>query len=359
MNKKVKKILKITIISIVSFATIVCIVFYAMFHNEISTIHSIKKLDDYPLYTMEYQGDYGLDEFLAQGGASSDSELVSFVVKRLMKGLPVEINIPSLGCSTFTAVTPESEQLFGRNFDLSYSPGMMVRTKSDQGYESVSMVNLGFIGYGEDKLPDNFLSSITTLAAPYAPLDGINEKGVSVGVLLIPTEETNQTTDKVDITTTTAIRMILDKCATVQEAIDLLSQYDMHSSANSCYHFHIADAHGDSVVVEYINNEMKLVEPDEKYQAATNFLLTPGDYDFGRGQDRYDTIISTLKENNGVLSEEKAMDLLKEVSQQPHQTDSGRSSSTQWSVVYNNTQLTATISMGMDYEHTYEIKLFE
>ena len=46
-------------------------------------------------------------------------------------------------------------------------------------------------------------------------------------------------------------------------------------------------------------------------------------------------------------------------SQQPHQTDSGRLSSTQWSVVYNNTQLTATISMGMDYEHTYEIKLFE
>ena len=171
---------------------------------------------------MEYHGDYGLDEFLEQGGASSDSELVSFVVKRLMKGLPIEINIPSLGCSTFTAVTPENEYLLGRNFDLSYSPAMMVRTKPEKGYESVSMVNLGFIGYGKDKLPDNFFNSITTLAGPYAPLDGMNEKGLSVGVLLIPTEETNQTTNKVDITTTTAIRMILDTCATVEEAVDLL-----------------------------------------------------------------------------------------------------------------------------------------
>ena len=68
----------------------------------------------------------------------------------------------------------------------------------------------------------------------------------------------------------------------------------MHSSANSCYHFQIADATGKSVVVEYIDNEMKLVEPTEGYQAATNFLLTPGDYTFGKGQDRYATIMNGL-----------------------------------------------------------------
>ncbi|MEJ8737893.1 hypothetical protein WKT02_10595 [Erysipelotrichaceae bacterium HCN-30851] len=171
MSKRVKKILKITVISIIVILIAICLGLYMTFRNEINTIRSIEKLDDYPLYMMEYQGDYGLDEFLEQGGASSDSELVSFVVKRLMKGLPIEINIPSLGCSTFTAVTTENDQLFGRNFDLSYSPAMMVRTKPNQGYESVSMVNLGFIGYSKDKLPDSFLRSITTLAGPYAPLE--------------------------------------------------------------------------------------------------------------------------------------------------------------------------------------------
>lgn len=359
MNKKTKKILKIVAASVAAVLLAVCIGIYALFHNEISTLRSLEKVNDYPLYTMDYQGDYGLDAFLEQGGASNDGELVSFVVKRLLKGLPIEINIPSLGCSTFTAKTPDGDYLFGRNFDLDYSPAMLVRTKPDDGYESVSMVNLGFIGYGEEKLPDSLLSSITTLAGPYAPLDGINEKGLSIGVLLIPTEETNQDTDKTDITTTTAIRMILDRCATVEEAVALLKQYDMHSSANSCYHFHIADAQGNSVIVEYIDNEMKLVEPQGAYQAATNFLLTPGDYDFGHGQDRYEILTTELDAKNGVLSEKEAMELLKSASQKPHKTDSGSISSTQWSVVYNNTKRTATISMGRDYEQAFEVSLFD
>ena len=242
---------------------------------------------------------------------------------------------------------------------MTYSPGMMVKTTPDDGYASISMVNLAFLGYGEKKLPNSFTKSITALAAPYAPLDGINEKGLTVGVLLIPTEETNQQTDKVDITTTTAIRMMLDKCATVEEAVEMLKKYDMHSSANSCYHFHIADASGDSVVVEYINNEMKLVEPKDSYQAATNFLLTPGDYDFGKGQDRYKTLMTTLKKNKGVISNKEAMNLLKAVSQKEHKTESGRLSSTQWSVVYDTKELSATISMGMDFSKTYKISLNE
>lgn len=358
MNKKTKKTLKIIGISILSLVVVISASLYALFHNEINTITSMKKLDDYPLYYMEYSGDYGFDEFLKQG-ASNDGELVDYVVKRLLKGLPIEINIPSLGCSTFSAQTPEGTRLFGRNFDLHYSPAMMVRTKPKNGYESISMVNLGFLGYGENKLPDNFMKSITTLAGPYAPLDGINEKGLAIGVLLIDTEETNQQTDKIDITTTTAIRLILDKCATVDEAIEQLKKYDMHSSANSCYHFHIADASGQSVVVEYINNEMKIVEPTNNYQVATNFLLTPGDYDFGSGQDRYEILDKTLQDKNGVISEQDAMNMLKSVAREEHLTSSGRISTTQWSVVYNSKTLTATIAMGKNYDKTYEIKLFD
>lgn len=358
MKEKTSKLLKWIGISLLALIIAAVGILYGMFHHEISTIQSKEKLDEYPLYAMEYDGDYGFDDFL-ETGASSDKELVDFVVKKLLKGLPIEINIPSLGCSTFLAHNEEGEAIFGRNFDLSYSPAMMVKTKPENAYASISMVNLGFMGYGEGKLPDSFFSSITSLAAPYAPLDGMNEKGLMVGVLLIPTEETNQQSDQVDITTTTAIRMMLDHCATVEEAVAMLKQYDMHSSANSCYHFHIADASGDSVIVEYINNEMKLVEPTENYQAATNFLLTPGDYDFGKGQDRYDTLITALQDHKGVLSESESMELLKAVSQEPHTTDNGSVSSTQWSVVYNAKTLEAVVTMGMNYEQTYHFSLME
>lgn len=51
------------------------------------------------------------------------------------------------------------------------------------------------------------------------------------------------------------------------------------------------------------------------------------------------------------------MNLLKAVSQKEHKTESGRLSSTQWSVVYDTKELSATISMGMDYSKTYKISL--
>ena len=70
---------------------------------------------------------------------------------------------------------------------------------------------------------------------------------------------------------------MLDKAKNVDEALALLSSYDMHSSANSCYHFQICDASGKSVVVEYVDDEMKVVYPDKNYQCATNFLLTNPD----------------------------------------------------------------------------------
>ena len=365
-----KRIVARVLIALVALVVVAVGAVAFMFRHEIATVASIRKVNDYPMYTMDYDGDYGIDEFLEQGGASNDAELIEFVVQHLMKGLPITIELPDLACSTFNATTPEGEAIFGRNFDLSYSPSMLVRTDPDDGYASISMVNLGFLGYGEDKLPDSPTSSITALAAPYAPLDGVNEAGLAVGVLLIDTDPTNQQTDRVDITTTTAIRLMLDKCATVDEAIELLDRYDMHSSANSCYHFQIADASGTSVVVEYIDDEISVLEADDvttagapaegqTYMAATNFLLTPGEYDFGGGQDRYAIVMEGLTAADGVLTEEAAMDLLAACAQEPHLNSRGEESATQWSVVYNLDEPGATIAVGMDYEDVFEVSLAE
>lgn len=357
MNKK--KIFKRIGIAFLVVIIVVAGGIYMLFRHEISSLMSLEKIDDHTLYTMEYDGDYGFDDFL-ETGASSDGELVDFVVKKLLKGIPVEFSIPNLGCSTFNAQTKDGDYIFGRNFDLTYSPALFVKTKPDHGYASMSTVNLGFLGFNKDKQPDSLTKQITTLAAPYAPLDGLNEKGLSIGVLLIPTEETNQQTDKIDITTTTAVRLVLDKAATVDEAVELLKQYDMHSSAKSSYHFQIADASGKSVVVEYVNNQISIVKADKSYQMATNFLLTPGDYDFGKGQDRYEKMKTILDKSNGIIeNEQKGMDILNSASQPLHQNEEGQETGTQWSIVYNNTDLTAKIIMGRKYDqvaHEFSLK---
>ena len=75
------------------------------------------------------------------------------------------------------------------------------------------------------------LDTIRTLAALYAPLDGMNEAGLAVSVNMIQDGEAiEQDTEKPDITTTTAIRLLLNQASDVEEALKLLGQYDMHSS---------------------------------------------------------------------------------------------------------------------------------
>lgn len=341
-----RRIFIVILTLVLSAAGVLC----AMFYKELRTLGSIEQVGDAHLFTMDYAGDYALDRFL-ETGASSDAELVAYLTRQLLKGIPMNFDLPDLGCSTFAAQLEDGTPVFGRNFDMYDSPALLVTTRPENGYASISMVNLAYIGYSSEKLPADLMSSIMTLAAPYVPLDGVNEKGLAVGVLLIDTEPTNQQTDKVDITTTSAIRMMLDKAATVDEAIALLNQYDMHASANSCYHFHIADAQGCSAVVEYIGDTMNVIQNP----AATNFLLTPGNYDFGKGQDRYAALMSTLEENGGVLADEwDAMALLQAVSQQP-QAD--KRSSTQWSCVYNQRTASVDITMNMDYGTVYSFSL--
>lgn len=302
-------IVKRIALGVAGFIAVACLVggvaVFALFGNELKTLDSIKKIDEYPLYTMDYAGDYGIDEFLEQGGASNDAELIDFVVGRLLKGLPIEIELPNLACSTFNAETPSGDAIFGRNFDLEFSPGMMVRTNPEDGYASLSMVNLAFIGYGEDKLPDDLASSIVSLAAPFAPLDGVNEKGLAVGVLLIDTEATDQRTDRVDITATTA-----------------------------------------GVSAE-----------GKTYMAATSFLLTPGEYDFGGGEDRYATVMGALEAAEGVMDEQQAMDTLQSVSREVKIKDNGEVFQTQWSVVYNLDRGTAKICMGGKYDEVHELSI--
>ena len=54
----------------------------------------------------------------------------------------------------------------------------------------------------------------------------------------------SKNTGKTPVTTTTALRMMLDKCKNVDEAIELLQEYDMNSDIGANHHYAIADASG-------------------------------------------------------------------------------------------------------------------
>ena len=269
------------------------------------------------------------------------------VIGRLFHGL-VNLNLQSrpFGCSTLSVSNTEGGQLFGRNFDWGTCTTLIVQTQPKDGYASTSTVNMDFLNLGLN-LSEKAFVRLMSAAAPYAPMDGMNEKGLCVAVLMIEDRPGfDQNTEKPDLTTTTAVRLLLDKAADVDEALALLEQYDLHASAGMMVHFAIADIAGRSVVVEYIGNQMSVVETP----VATNFYLTPGEkYGIGTEEShtRYEILTETLRPS---MSMDEVRGTLDSVSK--HNFDSPFAS-TEWSIVFDQDRGEARYYHRENFEKAY------
>ena len=315
--------------------------------NAIVLSEKITELTD-GLSAVRHTGDYGFDEFLEQGGASSDAEVVSFLLESgiadfgnlLFGGNP-------FGCSTLAVKDENGNALFGRNFDWNTCHAMIVQNAPKNGYASISTVNMDFItvsGIRLSSLPDE----IQALAGLYAPLDGLNEMGLAVSVNMIQDNTTiEQNTDKPDITTTTAVRLLLDQAADVEEAIELLNSYDLHASFGYMVHFAIADKSGRSVAVEYVNNEMLVTETP----AVTNFYLSEGEKNgIGTQQshERYEILMNRLN-----ASETMEMNDVRDALDSVSKDNFGEFESTEWSIVMNQTTGEVRYYHREDYNTAY------
>ena len=94
-----KKIVRVLII-LLAVSIVIAGVLAALFRNELRSLSSLRKVNDYPMYTMTYYGDYGFDDFLKQG-AKSDADIEDFVAARLLKGLPIDLGVTGDGCTAF------------------------------------------------------------------------------------------------------------------------------------------------------------------------------------------------------------------------------------------------------------------
>lgn len=367
-----KKGLKIAGITVACVLLLAVVAVGIIWGNELLTLASIKEIApsneehrDGFVYEITVSGDYYFDQFLAEGGASSDQELISFITNSIGKGLiPLNIEESSISCSSFTAVTEEGDRVFGRNYDFDKTNTAIVYTKPGNGrHASVSTVDLQFLGIDPDVGVTGLADKFLCLAAPYAPLDGVNDAGVSCGIYMTyqgaETVPTDQQTDKPDITSTTMLRLILDYASTVDEAIELVEKYDLHDSAGTSYHYMVADAQGNSAILEWVAGtdqtdndgtarQLNVIrnDPEQNYQCITNFILTPGYYEEGDdmgGKDRYDLLTSTLEEMNGTVADDQAaMDVLSLVGRRTWVVEGDHTQGTTvHSVVYNLTDKTA------------------
>ena len=386
------RVLAIVLAAIVFIVACVAITFTCVWWDEISTVSSFRHIrsrndanKEGSVYSMNVSGGFYFDDFLEGGGASSDSELIDFITGNITRGLvDIEIGETDIGCSSFIARAENGDILFGRNYDFDKTNVCLTMCDPGEGrYKSFSTVDLNYVGITDtDRDVSGLIQQITCLAAPYAPLDGINEKGVSCGIFMsyqgpgdgaVSTDQ--QDVAKDNITSTTMLRMVLDYAATTDEAVELISGYNLHDSANTSFHYMIADATGRSAILEWVpegvtdSNDTdgsarslnviynddpmyaELLEGSEfRFQTITNFIITPGYYDgedqpadekgegAQKGLDRYDYINGVLGGTGGIVKdEEAAMDILRAVGRR---TWNGGGGVTVHSAVYNLTKKT-------------------
>ena len=378
MKKKstAKKVL-LTILGVLLALVIVLVgTVYAVWHDEITTLLSFQQVTqrdeshkDGSVYVLNVSGGYHFDEFLAQGGASNDTELISFITNSITKGIiPMSIKTSEIACSAFTADTADGDRVFGRNYDFHETNTVIVYTNPGNGrHASYSTLDLQFLGLDSTKDVTTFGQKILTLAAPFAPLDGVNDAGVACGIFMSyqggeKVAATNQQTDKPDLTSTTMLRMILDYADSVEEAVELVEKYDLHDSAKTSFHYMIADSTGKSAILEWVsdssdddadgaNRHLNVIWNDADplsgatdWQMITNFIITPDYYtaDANKpGLDRYELLRDRLAELNGVVAdEEAAMGLLDAVSHRDWGNPGDSNSLTIHSAVYNLTDKT-------------------
>lgn len=400
-KRSLKKILLAVLAVIVALLVIAVAAVFAVWHNEISTVASIKMLrdrnDDHldgAVYSMNVKGDFYLDDFVAQGGVKSDSELIGFITDNITHGV-VDLNMtaPEIGCSSFTATAENGDVLFARNYDFSKTNTMLVFTEANEGrHATISTVDLQFLGVDVDQNMTSLMDKVICLAAPYAPLDGVNDAGVSCGIYMTyqggeTTVATSQDTDKPDFTSTTLLRLILDYADNVEEAVEIASTYDLHDSANTSYHYMVADASGKSAILEWTadgatdttDNDgaartLKVIynyqddhigerEAASDYQVITNFVLQPGYYDGvpaeeKKGADRYDRLYEELQKTNALVADEQAaMDILSIVGRRSWNNDDSNGC-TVHSAVYNLTQKSVLWVSNENYDDPTAIYTF-
>jgi hypothetical protein len=299
---------------------------------ETKTLASLKLVDDYPLYVMQYYGEYTSRPSSSQSTARE---------ARLT---------PGWACSLFTVLLDDDHLLYGRNFDWDFSPAVLVFTDPPDGYASVSMVDTAYLGYSiqtVSKLMDLPIEERWgLLGAPQIPFDGMNEYGLAIGMAAVPPADMPADPSKARIGALQLIREILDHARNVGEAVDLMRDYNIDFTGGPPVHYLIADAKGRAVLVEFYRGEMHVIENEQPWHSATNFLRSSVEDPKGNCW-RYDRINTRLNEAQGLLDSNSAMELLAEVSQD----------STQWSVVYQMARVEVSVAMGKDYAnvHTFRV----
>ena len=376
---KKHKILKITGIVLGSLILLIAVIAGILCLRLRTAVKNLTRVDDGGyLYSMDYTASY-------------DNALMKFPINY----------IKTAGCSAFTTVNEEGDVITARNYDLPHTDedgnatglNVVFTLRPEGKYASINFADAAWltmigIPYTAGAFDEGGASPMFLAFMPYLCMDGMNEKGLTVSILALDIKDGEAAVDQTEagkdtVTITEMLRLMLDNCADVEEAIAMAQAYNLTNILGSDFHLFVTDAEGTGVVMEWRYNTLTLTWQD----AVTNFYVGYDDaedcyygdalketfvraedlswdylYGYGHGYARFNTVAEMLDDHvtdpgtyATMVTDAEAMDTLAAVSQEYDGTD--LTSLTQYSVIYNSTDLTAEVCVMRDYSVHYTFSL--
>lgn len=167
--------------------------------------------------------------------------------------------------------------------------------------------------------------------------DGINEYGLAIGLTFIYPTIVNA-----GFNAGMLVRLLLEKCRTTNEVLDLLKKVPIASQQTLT----IADRTGNILIVECNCKEVEIIRPSKE----SNFVVTANEFnsdkmkkfnnyevDSWKAEERYNVAYNTLKENKNNYSLNLIKDILSGKYGFMCQYDRKVDADTVWSVIYDIT----------------------
>jgi hypothetical protein len=303
--------------------------------DRVKTLGSLKKVDDFPLYTMQFFGDYDLPDYTHKGWLPQDFQILN------------QHDHSSLwACTCFSAQDEHGSQLLGRNFDWENHPALLLFTDPPGRHKSVSMVDISYLGYSKSETPEKNPGGL--FQSPLLPFDGMNEQGLAIGMMALPSADAPENPQKQTVGSLMIIRLMLDFAKNVDEAVAVIENFNIDFEGGPPIHYLISDRSGRSVVVEFVSRKISVLPKTHSWQVATNFIITGLSPQNARASCwRYKKVWDTLENRNDPFSSLNALSLLNDVS----------TPNTIWSVVYDTSSLNFLVVMGKKYDQVHEFNL--
>ncbi len=234
-------------------------------------------------------------------------KILTYILTSIFLLLPYQVS----GCTIFHIVDKNGNILVGRNFDLEREGGRIWFIPSNGKYNGMAII--------EQLGPD-------------MPYEGINDKGLFVGISAVPKTRTPFSFIKPIRKSLEMVKLILARAQTVDEAIGLFSKYSIAFGVflgNPVVHYMIVDKEGNSAIVECVDNKIVVIKDTVNSRIMTNHFISKPEIgsDNKTSFERYNTVKSNIGKIHTV---EDVQDLLKQVCQ----------NTTLWSNIYDlNSQL--------------------